>query len=103
MLSTDPAVAARQLEDQLRATVQALEASRLRLTIPEHVHIIHVAANASAALGEGDLRRIQRSLEELGAAAAILARAGDPSSRTRIRPQGRTRGAARPGCRARTR
>ena len=87
MLSTDPAAAARQLEDRLRATVRALEASRRRLTIPENVHIIHVAANASAALGEGDLWRIQRSLEELGAAAAILARAGDRSSKTRTRPR----------------
>ena len=77
MLSTDPAVAARQLEDQLRATVHALEVSQTRLTTPEHVHIIHVAANASAALGDGDLRRIERSLEEMNDAAAILARALD--------------------------
>ena len=77
MLSTDPAAAARQLEHQLRATVQALEATHSRLTIPEHVHIIHIAANASAALGEGDVRGIERSLEAMGDAAAILARAGD--------------------------
>jgi hypothetical protein len=79
MLGTDQtaAAAARQLEDQLRTTVRALEAFQRRLTTPEHVHLIHVAANASSALGEGDPRRIERSLVEMGEAAAILARAGD--------------------------
>ena len=77
MLRTDPAGAARELEQQLRATVKALETSQGRLTTPEHVHIVHVAANASAALGDGALWRIERSLQEMGDAAAILARAGD--------------------------
>lgn len=77
MLCIDPAAAARLLEDQLRVTVRALEAFRGRLLVPEHVHIIHVAANASAALGEGDAWRIERSIDEMTDAAAILARAGD--------------------------
>ena len=79
MLGTDQTetAAARQLEDQLRTTVRALEAFQRRLTTPEHVHIIHIAANASAALGDGDPWRIERSLEEMRDAAAILARAGD--------------------------
>jgi hypothetical protein len=79
MLGTDQtaAAAARQLEDQLRTTVRALEAFQRRLTTPEHVHIIHVAANASAALGDGDPWRIERSLEAMGDAAAILARAAE--------------------------
>ena len=79
MLGTDQteSAAARQLEEQLRTTLRALEAFQLRLTTPEHVHIIHVAANASAALGDGDLWRIERSLEQMGDAAAILARAAD--------------------------
>jgi hypothetical protein len=79
MLGTEQTetAAARQLEDQLRMTVRALEAFQRRLTTPEHVHIIHVAANASAALGDGAPWRIERSLEEMRDAAAILARAGD--------------------------
>jgi len=77
MLCIDPAAATRLLEDQLRVTVRALEAFRGRLLVPEHVHIIHVAANASAALSEGDLWRIERSLEEMNDAATILARAGE--------------------------
>ena len=79
MLNTDLAEATRQLKDQLQAAARALEASQSGLTIPERVHLIHVAANASAALGEGDLLRIDRSLEEMDDAAAIVARAGDRS------------------------
>ena len=67
----------RQLEDELRATVQALEAFQARLSVREHAFIIRVAANASAALGEGDTLRIERSLDEMNDASAILARAGD--------------------------
>ena len=62
---------ARQLENKLRATFRALEASQRGLTIPEHVHIIHLTAKASAALGEGDPLRIDRSLEEMGDAAEM--------------------------------
>src|SRR5262249_37035523 len=67
----------RRVEDQLGAIVQALHAFQSRLTAVEHVQILRVAANASAALGDRDFWRIERSLQEMGDAAAILSRAGD--------------------------
>jgi hypothetical protein len=75
VLNIDQATAAHQLEKQLRTTVQALEASPWKLTSREHAFIVRVTVNASAALREGDMLRIERSLEELSDAAEILARA----------------------------
>jgi len=67
----------RQLEERLGAIVVALDAFQGRLTAAEHVQVVRLAADASAALGAGDFWSIERSLEEIGDAAAILARAGD--------------------------
>ena len=92
MLIKDEA-AATLLEDQLAVVVQALEAFRARLTIEEHVHLIRAAANASAALGDGDPLRIKRCLCEMDDAAAVLAfavrrRATSPPSASRsLRPR----------------
>jgi len=66
-----------RLEEQLLATVQALEAFQSRLKAEEHARVVRITADASAALGNGDLWRIERSLVEMGDAAAILAHAGD--------------------------
>lgn len=75
MLTIDSATAAHQLEQQLRTTVQALEASQWKLTAREHAFIVRAAADASAALGDGDKLRMERGLAQLAEAAEILARA----------------------------
>jgi hypothetical protein len=81
------------LEDQLAVIVQALEAFQDKLTTPEHVHIIHVAANASAALGAGDPAGIQRSMLAMDDAVEILSCAirrsdtGQQSARRSPRPR----------------
>jgi hypothetical protein len=77
MLSSDPVAAAGQLRNKLRATVQALEALQFSITVPEHLQIIRVASKASVALTQGHASGIERSLDELDDAAAILAHAGD--------------------------
>ena len=75
MLTIDTGTAAHQLEHQLHTTVEALEALQWKLTAREHAFIVRVAANASAALGDGDTLRIERGLAELAEAAEILSRA----------------------------
>jgi hypothetical protein len=77
MLTSDPSAAAGQLRNKLRATFQALEAFQFSMTIPDHLRIIRVAAKAAAALSRGNAPGIERSLEELEGAAALLAQAGD--------------------------
>ena len=77
MLSSDPVAAAGQLRNKLRAIFHALEAFQFSMTVQQHLQIIRVATKASAALSQGSAPGIERSLEELGDAAAILALAGD--------------------------
>jgi hypothetical protein len=75
VLTIDQATAAHQLEQQLRTAVQALEASQWKLTAREHAFIVRATANASAALADGDMPRMERGLAELAEAAEILSRA----------------------------